>query len=176
MFSAGSVFWTYNLDSHNDGRVEADPNVQQAMVNLLAEMGIQPETLQSGLFAGVQSTDHTAPVANISSASGFLTVGSSIVFSGTSADLGGGVVGGVEFSGDGGLTWDRTNGIDNWNYAWTPAKIGLNVVEVRAVDDSLNLGVPELQLFGKAICRLRAPWFRSLLLHANLSRGEDRWY
>ncbi len=65
VFSAGTIFWPDALDSHNTQGITPDPNVQQAMVNLLAQMGIQPHTLQSGLVVGVLSNDHTAPQATI---------------------------------------------------------------------------------------------------------------
>ena len=42
-----------------------DPRVKQAMVNLLADMGIQPGTLEFGLVAARQSTDVTRPVSTI---------------------------------------------------------------------------------------------------------------
>ena len=35
------------------------------MVNLFADMGVQPQTLQSGLIKGTPSTDHTPPVSRI---------------------------------------------------------------------------------------------------------------
>ena len=140
VFSAGTIDWNWALNSHNPSGIKADPNAQQAMINLLAQMGIQPDTLQSGLVYGVKSTDHTAPQTTISSAAGAFKVGGHVTFAGTAQDFGGGVVAGVEFSGDGGVTWHKANGWDNWSYTWTPDKIGRVTVEARAVDDSLNLG------------------------------------
>ncbi len=47
VFGAGTVQWAWGLDSvHDDGSAAADPRLQQAMVNLLADMGSQPATLQ----------------------------------------------------------------------------------------------------------------------------------
>ena len=112
------------------------------MVNLLAQMGIQPETLAAGLVVGVMSTDHTAPTATISPISGTVIVGSHVNVAGTAHDLGGGVVAGVEFSADSGLTWHPAAGGDNWNYSWIPNKVGTVTIEARAVDDSLNIGTP----------------------------------
>ena len=140
VFSAGDIDWAWNLDSHNAGGVAPDQNVQQAMVNLFAEMGVQPQTVQSGLVLGSQSTDHIAPQATIVSVSNGAKVGGSVAVVGTAADSGGGVVAGVEFSGDGGLTWHHATGWENWTYKWTPDRIGLQTIEARAVDDSLNLG------------------------------------
>ena len=142
VFGAGTVFWAYNLDSDNLAGVPADHNAQQAMINLFAQMGIQPETLQSGLVLSVLSNDHTAPDAAVSSVSGSTKIGSQVTIKGTAQDFGGGVVAGVEVSSDGGVTWHKATGWDNWSYTWKPDKVGLANVEARAVDDSLNLGAP----------------------------------
>lgn len=140
VFGAGTVFWAWGLDSDNPGGVQADPNVQQAMINLLAEMGIQPETIKDGFIHGIQSTDFVAPEAAITSISGAPKVGSKVFVSGTAQDLEG-VVAGVEFSGNGGLTWRKAAGWEDWSYGWTPDRVGLVEITARAVDDSLNLGV-----------------------------------
>ena len=58
VFSAGTIRWPWGLDVHHDFDA-ATPNVtttpdirmQQATVNLFADMGVQPATLQSGLVA-----------------------------------------------------------------------------------------------------------------------------
>ena len=63
-----------------------------------------------------------------------------VSISGTAADIGGGVVGGVEISVDGGTTWRRANGRANWSYSWTPDTAGAISVLSRAADDSGNLG------------------------------------
>ncbi len=53
VFGAGTVQWSWGLDSvHDRGSAPPDDNVQQATVNLLADMGIQPETLQGTLEPG----------------------------------------------------------------------------------------------------------------------------
>ena len=55
VFGAGTVFWSWGLSADHDqlpqygAKMPADPNVQQAMVNLLADMGVQPTTLQATL-------------------------------------------------------------------------------------------------------------------------------
>ena len=41
--------------------------MQQATVNLFADMGAQPATLMSGLTAATASTDTTAPTSTITS-------------------------------------------------------------------------------------------------------------
>jgi hypothetical protein len=50
VFGAGTVQWSWGLDaSHDGGDGAADPRMQQATANLLADMGAQGATLQAGL-------------------------------------------------------------------------------------------------------------------------------
>ena len=64
VFGAGTVFWSWGLSNQHDNSPSpfssstADPSVQQATVNLLADMGVQPQTLQASLVIASQSTDH----------------------------------------------------------------------------------------------------------------------
>jgi hypothetical protein len=142
VWGAGTVQWQWGLDSqHEDpGSPAADPDIRQATVNLLADMGAQPATLQSGLVAASPSTDTVAPSATITSpASGaILGAGSPVTISGTAADTGG-VVGGVEVSTDG-STWHPASGTGTWTYTWTPSASGPATLRARATDDSLNTG------------------------------------
>ncbi|KQZ93242.1 hypothetical protein ASD64_19115, partial [Mesorhizobium sp. Root157] len=145
VFGAGTVYWSWGLDSHHDNEVTpTDPNVQQAMVNLFAEMGVQPGTLMASLVAASQTTDHTAPVSMVTSppSSGSYTAGQPIVISGTATDSGGGLVAVVEVSTDGGSTWRRASGLANWTYTFTPLAGGNYNIRTRAVDDSVNLETP----------------------------------
>ena len=73
----------------------ADTRMQQATVNLLADMGVQPATLQSGITAATMSTDTTAPTTTISSPTAGTSspVGSTVTVSGTARDTGGRVGG-----------------------------------------------------------------------------------
>ena len=64
VFSAGTVQWTYGLDAEHDSEYPdnvADPRMQQAQVNLLADMGAQPTTLMAGVNAATKSTDTAGP-------------------------------------------------------------------------------------------------------------------
>ena len=121
-----------------------DPNVQQAMVNMFADMGIQPTTLDASLILATQSTDTTKPTATITSP----TVGASFVegqkvtITGTAQDFGGGIIAGVEISTDGGQSWWKATGRENWSYSWIVQASGTYTIMARAVDDSLNLGTP----------------------------------
>ena len=50
VFGAGTVQWSWGLDAtHAIPGTPTDIHMQQATVNLLADMGVQPVTLQSGL-------------------------------------------------------------------------------------------------------------------------------
>jgi VCBS repeat-containing protein len=142
VFGAGTVYWTWGLSDNHDKEVTpTDPRVQQAMVNLFAEMGIQPGTLQSGLVAATASTDHIAPTTGFSVAA-TATVGSSVTVTGTATDTGGGVIAGVEVSTDNGASWHPATGDENWTYTWSPQVAGTYTVLSRAVDDSINLETP----------------------------------
>ncbi|RZA12391.1 MAG: DUF4082 domain-containing protein, partial [Proteobacteria bacterium] len=145
VFGAGSVYWSWGLDSHHD--LEATPtdrNVQQAMINLFADMGVQPTTLMQSLVAASKSTDVLAPTSTISSQalSGSLTAAETITITGTASDNGGGAVAIVEVSTDNGATWHRASGSATWNYKWTPLTGGNYTIRTRAVDDSINLETP----------------------------------
>ena len=61
---------------------------------------------------------------------------------GTATDGLPGLVGGVEVSVDGGLTWHPAVGRSAWSYAWTPVSNGAYTLLSRAVDDSGNLETP----------------------------------
>ena len=105
VFGAGTVQWAWGLDANHDrAGTPVDPRMQQATVNLLADMTVQPATLQPGLAAAFASTDSVAPTSAIVSPAAAANVeqGTPITISGTATDTGGGIVGGVEVSVDGG--------------------------------------------------------------------------
>ena len=144
VFSTGTSQWAWALDgSHDGGATTPDTNLRQATVNLFADMGIQPVTLQSGLVAALASTDTTAPTSTITSPTNGSTVtqGSAVTISGTATDVGG-VVAGVEVSVDGGTTWHPAVGRASWTYNWTPGASSPVTIRSRAVDDSGNLETP----------------------------------
>ncbi|NEI22447.1 DUF4082 domain-containing protein [Rhizobium leguminosarum] len=142
VFGAGTVYWTWGLSNNHDNEATAtDPRVQQAMVNLLADMGIQPGTLQSGLTAGTASSDHTAPTSVIT-VPATATVGSAVTITGTATDTGGGVIAAVEVSTDNGASWHPATGDENWTYTWSPQTAGTYTIRSRAVDDNVNLETP----------------------------------
>ncbi len=149
VFSAGSVNWSWGLNNNHDNPFgfttpTPDINMQQANVNLFADMGIQPATLISGLTHATASSDTTPPQSNITSpvAGATLNTGSVATISGTASDTGG-VVGGVEVSTDAGATWHPATGRGNWSYSWTPTVVGPATLKSRAVDDSGNIETPQ---------------------------------
>ncbi len=90
VFGAGTVQWSWGLDNvHDEGDSVADLRMQQATVNLLADMGVQPGTLQAGLVAAAQSTDTTPPTSAVSApiAGAVLQPGSPVTITGTASDL-----------------------------------------------------------------------------------------
>ena len=144
VFGAGTIQWSWGLDANHDGpSMVTDARMQQATVNLFADMNAQPGSLQPGLVAATASTDSTAPTSAITApaAGANLPVNSAVTITGTAADVGG-VVGGIEVSVDGGNTWRRANGRASWSYSWTPTANGTYVIRSRAADDSGNLEAP----------------------------------
>ncbi|PXA65709.1 DUF4082 domain-containing protein [Cryobacterium arcticum] len=145
VFSAGSVQWTWGLDQEHDGDgAPADARMQQAQVNLLADMGAQPATLMSGLTAATASTDTTGPTVSISTptAGAAIANGSTATATGTATDSAGRVAA-VEVSTDGGTSWHRANGTTSWTYSYLVTGVGTQSIRVRAVDDSANItGTP----------------------------------
>ncbi len=151
VFGAGTVQWSWGLDgNHNDTTTTPDLAMQQATVNLLADMNVQPATLQSGLVWATASTDVTLPTSTITSpsAGASFTAGTSVTITGTATDAGGGVVAGVEVSTDGGQTWHPATGRASWSYTWTPAVTGPVVIRSRATDDSGNIETPSAGVSG----------------------------
>ncbi len=115
--------------------------MQQATLNLFADMGVQPATKQANLVAATASTDFTAPSITISSPANNtqVSVNSNTVFSGTATDQN--AVAGIEYSVDGGTTWQIASGTTSWTFSFQPTVTGTYIVKVRGFDDSGNLPV-----------------------------------
>ena len=149
VFSTGSIDWSWGLNTNHDNlwsfTNQTDINMQQATVNLFADMGVQPATLQPGLVAASASTDTIAPTSVITSpATGVsLPTGTPVTVTGTATDSGGGVVAGVEVSTDNGTTWHPATGRSTWSYTWIPTVVSTSEQLLsRAVDDSGNIEIP----------------------------------
>jgi hypothetical protein len=164
VFAAGTVQWSWGLDGNHDTErglpVERtnrfdirvgvdprgeDPRVQQATVNLFADMGAQPANLQPNLVPATSSQDRSTPISRIASPpDGAFVAGPVITIAGSAADTGGGVVGGVELSVDGGASWHPAKGVETWSYEWAvPAGVTSAVIMSRAADDTGNIEVPQ---------------------------------
>jgi len=149
VFGAGTVQWSWGLDDkHNGGTPTVSQDMQQATVNLFADMGAQPFSLMPGLTAATQSTDLTAPVSVIALpiAGATFSARSTVTISGTVTDAGG-VVSVVEVSVDGGTTWVPATvasfaASTTWSYSWIPETQGAITIKVRAFDDSGNRETP----------------------------------
>lgn len=146
VFDAGTAQWGWGLDDAHDGGTPptAQPALQQATVNLLADMGVQPGVLRAGLVPASPSTDAAPPVSVVTFPPPGASVapGSLVEVSGTAADAGGGQVGGVEVSTDGGATWRSALGRGAWRFSWVASGTGPAQLRSRAGDDSGNLESP----------------------------------
>ena len=153
VFGAGTVQWSWGLDngtgSGNSGG-PVDPTMQQATVNLFADMGnVQPATLMVGLTPATRTTDTSPPTTTITSPSQGATFpdGTAVTISGTATDAGGGVVAGVEVSTDG-STWHPATTMSaadtsvTWSYSWIAHGYPTTTINAPAVDDSGNRGKP----------------------------------
>ena len=161
VFGAGTVQYSWGLDNFHDTwtglptdvvnrfsiRVNYDQTgpvkaLQQATVNLLADMGIQPAHLQRDLVPAQASSDKTSPVSQILFPTTGALVAGVVTIRGTATDAGG-IVGGVEVSTDGGKTWHPAAGTGSWTYEWTvPGQTAGVTILSRATDDSNNLETP----------------------------------
>ena len=144
VFGGGTVYWSYGLETDAYGRGTSDPRMQQAMVNLLADMGSQPGSLEAALAPAAESTDTTPPTTTITSPQPGVELvrGSPLTVTGTATDAGAGRVASVEVSLDGGVTWHPANGLANWTYTGTVGGLGSVNIESRAIDDSGNIENP----------------------------------
>jgi hypothetical protein len=147
VFSAGTIQWAWGLDDTHDRFVGSAVSgaMKQGTVNLFADMGVQPQTIEAGLVTATASTDGLPPTSTITSPApgAVLPISTPVTISGTASDSGGGMVGGVEVSTDGGTTWHPATGRESWTYTFTPrAPQGPVTIKSRAADDSLNLETP----------------------------------
>jgi hypothetical protein len=178
VFSTGSIVWSWALDPVHDDpdgqQAPVDPRLQQATVNILADMNVTPRTPQPGLVVSGPSEDATPPVAVIESPASEErhTFHLPIRVTGVASDEGG-VPSGVEVSVDSGASWRRAEGAARWTYEFTPRARGAVTILARAVDDSGNLQtVPAfvtIHVIGYSkVVRIAAPIVFGLVLLAAL--------
>ncbi len=145
VFGAGTVQWSWGLDSNHDrGSAAADTRMRQATVNLFADMNVLPRTIQSGLVVTSPSSDTLAPTSTVGApaAGASIAANTTVTISGTAADAGGGIVTAVEVSTDGGTTWRRAAGTSTWTFSWIASSSGTVTIQSRAWDDTGNREVP----------------------------------
>jgi hypothetical protein len=128
---------------HDRGSQAVSPDMQQATVNIFADMGVQPATLQAGLVAATPTTDTTPPTSSIATPANNAIVTSPSIISITATDVGG-VVGGVEIGiqapGDTTPDWfPATRSGSNWTYTLFSGAVGVHTISTRAIDDSGNI-------------------------------------
>ncbi|RKU13969.1 hypothetical protein C6502_02135 [Candidatus Poribacteria bacterium] len=161
VFGAGTIQWAWGLDAHHDTETGIPPeranssstrvgvdlngpdkNIQQATVNLFADMDVQPQTLQEDLTPASASTDEQPPTSTVLVPTDGATLPlETLVIRGTAQDTNGQVAG-VEISVDNGANWHPADGRETWTYEWLPAQQGTVTILSRAVDDSGNLERP----------------------------------
>ncbi|HZK62745.1 MAG TPA: DUF4082 domain-containing protein, partial [Puia sp.] len=147
VFGAGTIQWAWGLDGNHDrnggGNNVTSRDMQQATINLLADMGAQPATIQSPLVLATASTDVSPPVSVITTPLTGASVpqADTVLISGTASDVDG-TVAGIEVTTDGGLTWHVASGTTSWTYYWILPAQGTYTVQSRAFDDSGNTEVP----------------------------------
>jgi hypothetical protein len=163
VFGTGTVQYTWGLDNFHSNPTSRGPAqnpysnrvgydqygpskvVQQATVNLFADMGIQPRNLQPDLVPATPSTDKMAPSTKITSpTNGVLASNVAASIEGTATDMGGGSVASVEVSVDGGKAWHRAEGTERWRYDFrVPEGSGTLTIMSRGIDDSVNVETPQ---------------------------------
>lgn len=140
VFGAGTIQWSWGLDAVSDPTSNPDTRMQQATVNLFADMGVQPAILREGLIEAMPSTDRTPPTSMLSTPSTALVRAQdgSVTITGIAQDRAGRVAG-VELSTDHGATWHPAEGRERWQFSWKPCCTGEVPVQSRAIDDSGNV-------------------------------------
>ncbi len=158
VFAAGAIRWSWGLDERHDyGLIPvaerpytADIRMQQATVNLFADMGVWPwlptllactpgQTVVGAVCLPPTATDVVAPtISNPTISAGPYYSSIPITVQGGASDDGG-TVGGVEVSVDGGTTWKPAVGLESWFYR-TRLSPGTTTFLIRAIDDSGNVG------------------------------------
>jgi len=144
VFSTGTIQWAWGLDTYHEAPTAPQPvdvTMQQATLNVLADLGAQATTRMAGLVAASASADVSGPTVTVSSpaAGAAIPNGTTVTATGVASDLGG-VVAGVEVSTDDGLSWHPATGTTSWSYTYVQRGSGATSVRVRATDDSLNTG------------------------------------
>lgn len=144
IFGAGTMQLGFLLDDNILDPIvphRSNRSMQQAIVNLLADMGSQPASLQSDLVRASASQDLAAPIVKITSPANNAKFRwtDTIAVTGRATDVGGSVAG-IEVSIDGGRTWSLAQGTTVWRYTFLPTRVPARInITVRGIDDSGNI-------------------------------------
>ena len=142
VFHAGTMRLQQALAGFHDGAEQGgDARLQQAIVNLFADMNVQPETLQAGLSPAARTTDQVGPTVSIlePADSAVVKLLDTVTVCGVASDAEGRVAA-IEVSIDGGRKWHPAIGQQYWHYSFTPCRQGTLSILARGVDDSGNIG------------------------------------
>jgi hypothetical protein len=139
VFGAGTIQWSWGLSAFHDGDTElangtyilthnvpSDPNIQQATLNLLADMHVLPVPFLAGneaeaLHFPSASRDLTPPQSRLAFNRAWgvglhVNRRSVLHLQGSAKDFGGGRVAAVEVSINGGRNWHVASGRDRWQF------------------------------------------------------------
>jgi hypothetical protein len=125
VFGAGTVQWSWALSSWHDGAaVSEDRDLQQATLNLFADMDVFPTTLRKTVAGSSHplvypsvNKDKLPPASTITDVRIKAVGGAYEIFvAGTALDAGGGNVAAVEVSVDGGQSWRMAEGRAKWTF------------------------------------------------------------
>ena len=143
VFGAGTVQWSWGLDDvHALENPAVSRDMQQATLNLLLDMGVTPETVQSDLIISSSTHETIAPISTINTPvnGASYPANTPITINGTASDASG--INRVEVSVDGGSTWQLATGTSNWSYTMFPVAGGPATIKSRAIDNVGNAESP----------------------------------
>ena len=140
--------WAWGLDDtnawNNNGPpagATPDPVMQQATVNLFADMGVARHDADERPGRGLAVDRHDGARLDDREPLGRARRSPTdrrVTISGTATDAGG-TVAGVEVSTDGGTTWHPATGTTSWSYSWIAHGSPSSTIMSRAVDDTGNV-------------------------------------
>jgi hypothetical protein len=179
VWGLGTVQWSWGLDGthiYPDGAPANTPTssiMQQATVNVLADMGAQPASLMTGMVPAAKTTDTNGPTVSVTSPTPGTTVsaGATVTVSGTAVDPLGQVAS-VEYSLDNGTTWHRATGLGNWSFNWRPTSLGNATLKVRATNDSAYTGSAASVNYGVGPQQCPCTVFASYQTPAKIDSGD----
>jgi N,N-dimethylformamidase beta subunit-like protein len=151
VFGAGNITLSWSLGEHlwdyqtSGGYPVPSPDakMQQAVLNLFADMGAQAATRAPNLQPASASTDFVNPTSAIESFIHGPTfrVNTAVTIRGTASDVGG-IVAAVEVSCGVTDSWHPAIGRETWTYEWTPqSSEDDQECKSRAIDDSGNIEI-----------------------------------